>query len=123
MDVTWLSKTPHKGSVSIYRNNLTFNSVCLSYLKDAYMVRFGIEGDSLLVEPLSKERVLVGDIDEKTLFKVSLSSTYARVSSTELVGNIIEGFSLCMDQEPIKKEVLYKEGDRYLSIPMKGGDI
>lgn len=116
MTIKWLSNKKARGSVSIYHSNLTFNTVASLHLTQAYRIRVGLDGDDVLFEPLSKERVLRGDLDEETLFEVKRKPSYSRISNTNLSSSLSEILCLDLSKEPVKKNVYWDEGRKCLII-------
>ena len=86
------------GYASIYENHITFNKELLKYFSDAYRVRVGIdvEEEKIFVFLVDKDYALSGEINESSLLKISLSKSYARISSRALVEYILKAFSLTL---------------------------
>lgn len=119
MAVNWLSNISRYGSVSIYHSNLTFNTVSSESLSEAYRVRVGIDDGMVILEPLSKERVLRGDIDEHALFEIKRKSSYSRISSTGLVNNLLSALKLELKSEPLKLKTIWDAERNCLIINAK----
>lgn len=120
MEIEWLSKKKSDGMVSIYRNNLTFNMVSSAYLNDAFRLRIGVEGEHIVIEPLDKERVFRGDIDENTIYELKRKRSYSRLADTNLVNAIAEHFNLDLSIEPLKRKTHWDEARKVLVIELEG---
>ena len=86
----------HRGSASLYCNNITFSKNLIKYFTEAYKVRVGIdkENKTIHIYPLNKDKALSGEFQESSLINISLSKTYARVCSSALMTYICGVFGL-----------------------------
>jgi hypothetical protein len=86
----------HRGSASLYSNNITFSKNLIKFFTEAFKVRVGIDKDNkaIHVYPLNKDRALSGEFQESSLINVSLSKTYARICSSALMNYICGVFGL-----------------------------
>ena len=70
MSIKWFSTKEKIGSASFYATNITLNTIASVPFEYAYRVQVGIDDNgNIVIEPLSKERVIRGDLDEENIFK------------------------------------------------------
>ena len=94
-----------KGSVSIYESHITFNKAMLKYMSEAYRVRIAIdeENKKVYVFMYNKDQALSGEFKESSLLKLSLSKTYARISSRSVVSYVLDSFDLQLQEKEFLK--------------------
>lgn len=115
-----------QGSASIYESHITFNKNLLKYFADAYRVRVGCdtEDGKVYVLLVDKDHALSGEIKESSLLKLSLSKTYARISSRAVVDYVLKAFHLKApsDKGFLKYEANYDEFKKAIVIKIGGGE-
>lgn len=112
------------GYASIYENHITFNKELLKYFGDCYRVRVGIdvEEGKTFIFLMDKDHALSGEVSESSLLKISLSKSYARISSRSLVEYVRKSFELKdLSDGPLKLKAIFDEKKRAIVIFM-GGD-
>ena len=112
------------GYASIYESHITFNKELLKYFSLAYRVRVGIDKDEskTYIFLMDKDYALSGEVNESSLLKISISKSYARISSRSLVDYIAKAFNLDVGKEgSIKLKATYDEKKKAVVILM-GGD-
>ena len=117
MAITWLAAKEKNGVASLYSTNITLNTVASVPFEYAYRCQVGITDDNnIVIEPLTKERVLSGKLDEYTLLKISIKPTYSRISSTLLMNRISEILGIELSDKPLKFNTLWNEEENILTI-------
>lgn len=117
MAIKWLTTKEKNGVASLYNTNITLNTVASVPFEFAYRCQVGItEEGNLVIEPLSKERVLRGDLDEYAVLKISVKPTYSRISSTSLMNKISEYIGRELTDKPLKFETVWDEKENILTI-------
>jgi len=117
MAIKWLTTKEKNGVASLYNTNITLNTVASVPFEFAYRCQVCItEEGNLVIEPLSKERVLRGDLDEYAVLKISVKPTYSRISSTSLMNKISEYISRELTDKPLKFETVWDEKENILTI-------
>ena len=88
------------GNATIYDRHINFSSKLIPYFNDAYRVRIGIdkEKNELVIFMINKDYALSGEINETSLLPISVSKSYVRVSSKNLISFISESFNLNISQ-------------------------
>lgn len=94
--ITWFSKTDIKAIATISTTNITVNKVGSKYLEQAYFVQLGLDKQNkqIIIHPLTKQEADLNLIEQDSLFKLSIHSSYARISSTAFINFISETFSI-----------------------------
>lgn len=123
MEIHWFDVRDKEGTASLYSSYIILNTVALAPLEKAYRVKVGVNSsDELVIEPISKERALVGDIEESTLLPIQVKRSYARICSSALMHMISSKFGLTLSKEPLKFAAKWNEEDNLLIIVIKGKD-
>lgn len=117
MGITWLNVREKEGTASFYRTNITLNTVASTSFEYAYRVQIGLDDNkNVIVKPVSKDRVLRGELDEYSLLKISVKKTYARISSTEIMTQLGMALNLDYSCEPLKFSTYWNDKDNELII-------
>ena len=112
-----------KGSVSIYESHITFNKAMLNYMKEAYRVRIGLDedGEKAYIFMYNKDQALSGEFKETSLLKLSLSKTYARISSRSVVDYVLSSFDLQLPESGfLKFNATYDDSRKAIVISLGG---
>jgi hypothetical protein len=121
MGIQWFSAKEKEGSASFYSTNITLNTVAAVPFEYAYRVQVGIDDDyNIVIEPLSKDRVLKGDLDEYAIQKISVKKTYARISSTALMKMIAKALNIELGDNPTRFDTSWDEKKNLLTIKTGG---
>lgn len=124
MAVKWFSAKEKNGTASFYNTNITLNIVASVPFEYAYRVQVGIDDDNnIVIQPLSKERVERGDLDEYAIQKISIKKTYARISSTSLMKSIGDALGIEFSDSPMKYLTKWDEVENILTILTSKGVI
>lgn len=117
MEIKWFSTKEKTGSASFYSTNITLNTIATVPFEYAYRVQVGMdEHNNIVIQPLSKERVLRGDLDEYAIMQISIKKTYSRISSTPLMKKIGEVLGLSLSDKPLKFSTSWNEVDNILTV-------
>ena len=117
MAIKWLTTQEKNGVASLYNTNITLNTVASVPFQYAYRCQVGVTDDNnIVIEPLSKERVIKGDLDEYAVLKLSVNQTYSRISSTTLMSKIAEFLGKELTDKPLKFETTWDEKENILTI-------
>ena len=112
-----------KGVATIYDRHILFNSKLIKYFSNAYKVRVGIDKDDkkIYVFMLNKDYVLSGEINETSLLPLSVSKSYVRIASKDLIKFISESFKLDVNKEKsIQFDAIYDDSKKAIIIDMEG---
>ena len=117
MEIKWFSTKEKTGSASFYSTNITLNTIATVPFEYAYRVQVGMdEHNNIVIQPLSKERVLRGDLDEYAIMQISIKKTYSRISSTPLMKKIAEVLDITLSDKPVKYNTTWNDVDNILTI-------
>ena len=117
MAITWFSAKERNGTASFYNTNITLNKIASVPFEYAYRVQVGIDdNNNIVIQPLSKERVLRGDLDEYAVQTIALKATYSRISSTLLMKRIASALNIELSDTPLKFPTEWNEKDNILTI-------
>ncbi len=121
MPIQWFSTKEKTGSASFYSTNITLNTIATVPFEYAYRVQVGVdEKGNIVIQPLSKERVLRGDLDEYAIQQIAIKKTYSRISSTTLMKRISEALNIELSDKPMKFETTWNEVENILTIHTGG---
>ena len=117
MAITWFSAKERSGTASFYSTNITLNTIASVPFEYAYRVQVGIDDKgNIVIQPLSKERVIRGDLDEYAIQSIAIKKTYSRISSTPLMKRISQALSIELSDTPVKFETAWDERENILTI-------
>jgi len=90
MSFVWASKKPIDGVATLYESNITLNKAASTHFEQAYSVLLGIDHNTMriAVKPISKEEVNLGTIPEEKRHKITVRSSYARVSNKKFMKEV-----------------------------------
>ena len=123
MGITWFSAKERLGQASFYDSNITLNIIASVPFDVAYRVQVGIDDDkNIIIEPISKDRVVRGDLDEYSLLTIQMKKSYSRINSTSLMKNIASSLGIELSKTPIKFDTKWDDDNNQLIILTgKGG--
>ena len=117
MPIQWFSTKEKTGSASFYSTNITLNTIATVPFEYAYRVQVGIDDNgNIVIQPLSKERVLRGDLDEYAIQQIAIKKTYSRISSTVLMKRISTALNITLSDKPLKFETTWDEVENILTV-------
>ena len=120
--IKWFNVKDRSGVASLYPNNITLNTAAMSPLDFAYRVQVGLNEDgNIIVQPLSREVVESGVLDECCLLKLEIHKSFARISSASLLKQISEALGLTLSKSPIQYQTNWDSVENILIINVKGG--
>ena len=125
MNIKWVSKNFESGTLTIYDNNLTFNQSATNYLDQAYKVMLGLDYKKrmLIVKPVSKDEVLLGAIDDHLLYKISIGTSYSRVTNKKFVNELVALLGLDFESEKsYKYSIEWDDAEKVLISTLDGGE-
>ena len=118
--IKWFNVKDRSGVASLYPNNITLNTTAMYPLDFAYKVQVGMDdNNNIIIKPLTKDVVESGMLDECCLLKLEMHKSFARISSTLLMKQIIEVLGLSMEKPPIQFETTWDSVENILIINTK----
>lgn len=117
MGITWLNAKEREGVASFYSTNITLNTVASVPFEYAYRVQIGIDDqDNVAIQPLSKDRVERGDLDEYAIQKIAIKKSYSRISSTDIMKRIAQTLNITLDETPRRFKTKWDDKENILHI-------
>ena len=124
MGIKWFSTKEKTGTASFYSTNITLNTIATVPFEYAYRVQVGMDDyGNIVIQPLSKERVLRGDLDEYAIQQISIKKTYSRISSTSLMKNIANALDITLSEKPMKFETTWDDVENILTVHTRKEEI
>lgn len=122
MNIKWFSSKEKIGSASFYNTNITLNTIASVPFEYAYRVQVGLdEKNNIVIQPLPKDKVMRGDLDEYTIYQIAIKKTYSRISSTSLMKKISEAIGIEFSNEPTKFDTIWDDNENVLIIKTEKG--
>ena len=122
--IKWFNAKDRCGVATLYSNNITLNTTSMYPLDFAYKVQVGVDDDGMIViKPLTKEIVESGALDECCLLKIEMHKSFARISSTLLMKQIMEELHLSLSKSPVRFSTRWDSVENVLIIDVKGGQL
>ncbi|MFA6624544.1 MAG: hypothetical protein WCS80_02120 [Bacilli bacterium] len=123
MPITWFDYDSLKGSASLYNNNITLNTTATTSLKGAYKVKIGMtEEGNIAILPYTKERILMGDLDDELLLDIKFHHSYSRICSSAIMKELGSRLNLELGTEPLKFDTSWDNFEGALIIATSKGD-
>lgn len=117
MGITWLNAKEREGVASLYSTNITLNTVASVPFEYAYRVQVGIDDqENVVIQPLSKDRVERGDLDEYAIQKIAIKKSYSRISSTDIMKRIAQTLKITLDETPRRFKTKWDDKENILHI-------
>ena len=126
MSFIWASKKPKDGVATLYENNITLNKAASSHFEHAYNVLLGLDADSLkiAVKPVSKEQFDIGSVPEEKRHKITVKSSYARVSNKKFLKEVAELANIDLtDNNSFKFKANWSKDEHLLVIDLNQPEV
>lgn len=102
-NITWFDAKEREGKASLYGNCITLNVAAMVPFEMAYRVMVGFdENKNIVIEPISKERAIRGDIDEYRLLNYVPKRSFGRIANVPLMKKIEEVLDIHLGKEGMK---------------------
>jgi hypothetical protein len=121
MSFVWASKKPKDGVATLYESNITLNKAASTHFERAYSVLLGLDeqGQRLAIKPISKEEVDLGTIPEEKRHKITVKSSYARVSNKKFMKEVASVADIDFDKEKaVKFDAVWSKHDSALIVDL-----
>ena len=90
--------------------------------EDAYRVQVGLDDDgNIVIQPLTRQMVESGDLDESCLLRLENRRSFARISSVTLMKQVGEAIGVTLSSSPIQYETKWDSVKNVLTILVKEG--
>lgn len=111
------------GTITLYDRHLLLNSKLIRYFQDAYKVRIGLDKElnEIYIFPIDKDHALSGELKESSLLSLSVSKSYVRIASKQLIDYISTSFNLVINKgDSIQYKGQYDDNKKCLIVDMGG---
>ncbi len=117
----WLNKTSDTNSVvTIYETNITLNTEATHRFRTAFRVMIGLNADEKIIafKPLSKEEIEKFGISDNQTYKISIGSSYSRISNKKIIKEIANniGLEFSESNKSFKFFGKWNEDEKYLEV-------
>lgn len=113
------------GVATIYDRHILFNSKLIKYFDLAYRVRIAVDKElkKIHVFLIDKDYALSGEVSSSSLLSVSVSKSYVRIASKNMVKFIQDSFNLVIDKgKSVAYKAIYDEIKKEIVIDVGGDD-
>lgn len=115
--IKWFNVKDRNGVASFYANNITLNTTAMYPLDTAFKVQVGMDDkNNVVIQPLTKEVVESGALDECCLLKIEFHKSFARISSVQLLKQISEVLRIPFTSKPTQFETTWDSVENVLTI-------
>lgn len=92
MGFEWTSRKPNRGKATLYESNITLNKSASTHFEHAYSVLIGLDRTKrrIAIKPVTKQEYERGTIPEEKRHKITVRSSYARVSNKRFMEEVSE---------------------------------
>ena len=125
MKIEWFSFKDNLSAVTIYANNICLNKQASNYFEDAYAVAVGVDKETkkIIIKNVSKEEVETLKIDKNSLNKISIKTSYGRITGKKLIDQINGILKLDFSkQSAYKYDAKWNTGSKMLIIECGGNE-
>jgi hypothetical protein len=121
MEITWFNEKPKDCIVTLAPGNITLNKPATTFFVSAYSVMLGIEKAKqlIIIKPLSKADAMRHDIPDSNKYKMTVRSSYGRVTNKAFVEELSEMFNLDVALVAKKFKATWDHKNELLVVDLK----
>ncbi len=121
MEITWFNEKPKDCIVTLAAGNLTLNKPATTFFENAYSVMLGIDKQDklIVIKPLGKAEALRHDIAENQKYRITVRSSYSRVTNKAFMEDINEWANLNLEFETHKFKAFWNNKSQILIVNLK----
>lgn len=126
MSFIWASKKPSDGIATLYESNITLNKAASSHFERAYNVLLGLDPEKqrIAVKPISKEETDIGAIPAEKRHKITVKSSYARVSNKKFLKEVADLINIDLkDNNSFKFKAKWNSEESLLVIDLTQPEV
>lgn len=115
----WANKDQGSKLVTLYDSNITLNKGASVHFNHAYSVMLGLDEDGkrLAIKPINKTDFERGDIPREKLYRISIRSSYSRISNKTFLTDLSQFLKLNFEQQKMFKfHCEWSESDKSLIV-------
>lgn len=118
----WKTRDQGTKIATIYETNITLNKAASIHFLHAYSVLLGLDESHsrLAIKPLNKQETERGDIPEEKLYRVSVRSSYTRISNKTFITYLSQHVTFNFeDNAMVKFKAEWNDAENSLIIDLK----
>jgi hypothetical protein len=121
MEITWFNEKPKDCVVTIAAGSLTLNKPATTYFENAYSVMLGIDKTNklIVIKPLSKSDAIRHDIADNKKYRITVRTSYSRVTNKAFMEEISELSKLNLETETYKYKSNWDSKEQILIVDLK----
>lgn len=121
MNITWFNEKPKDCIVTIGNGSITLNKPAVMFFENAYSVMLGtnIDGKIIIIKPLNKERALMHDIPDNSKYRITIRSSYGRITNKAFLKEIVDWFQIDVLNEVKKFKANWDHKNEILLVDLK----
>jgi len=121
MEISWFNEKPKDCIVTLGNGSITLNKPATMFFENAYSVMLGVnhENKQLFIKPLSKQRSIMHDIPESSKYKITIRSSYGRVTNKAFLNEIVDWFGYDVHHQVFKFKADWDQKDEVLRVDLK----
>ena len=125
MNFQWFHEKPKEVIVTLASGNITLNKQASTYFEHAYNVMLGVDEltHKIAIKPLSKEESMSKAIPDNKKYKITIRSSYARITNKAFMEEIMNLSGLNLLDESVKYPAVWDNKEQILIVDLKGGNI
>lgn len=121
MNITWFNEKPKDCIVTIGNGSITLNKPAVMFFENAYSVMLGTNIDEkiIIIKPLNKERALMHDIPDNSKYRITIRSSYGRITNKAFLKEIVDWFQIDVLNEVKKFKANWDHKNEILLVDLK----
>lgn len=125
MNFQWFHEKPKEVIVTLASGNITLNKQASTYFEHAYNVMLGVDEQThkIAIKPLTKSESMSQAIPDNKKYKITLRSSYARITNKAFMEEIMSLSGLNLLDESIKYPAIWDNKEQILIVDLKGGQL
>jgi hypothetical protein len=122
MDIDWFNERPKEVVVTLTSGNITLNKAATALFEKAYSVMLGTDTKNklLVIKPLSKAEAMSHAIPDNRKYRITVRSSYSRITNKAFMEEIMELSGLNFNDEPHKFKANWNNKEQILVVDLKG---
>jgi hypothetical protein len=121
MEINWFNEKPKDCIITLAAGTITLNKPATVYFENAYSVMLGMDRlkQLIVIKPLTKADAMKHDIPENKKYRITVRSSYSRVTNKGFVDEIIEMSGINVLQEAHKFKARWDHKEQLLIVDLK----
>lgn len=121
MNITWFNEKPKDCIVTIGNGSITLNKPAVMFFENAYSVMLGTNIDEkiIIIKPLNKERALMHDIPDNSKYRITIRSSYGRITNKAFLKEIVDWFQIDVLNDVKKFKANWDHKNEILLVDLK----